>query len=150
MVKGTCFDMTQIDFYTHAADKYHTACVLCAKAVERGLRVMVYTPDAAASAQMDRLLWSTPAIGFIPHCRASDPLAPVTPVIVDHLADPLLHDDILLNLHPEQPLFFSRFHRLIEIVGAEENDAAAARERFRFYRDRGYEIKTHDIGNKAR
>lgn len=141
--------MTQIDFYTHAADKYHTACVLCAKAVERGLRVMVYTPDAAASEQMDRLLWSTPATGFIPHCRASDPLAPVTPVIVDH-TDVLLHDDILLNLHPEQPLFFSRFHRLIEIVGSEESDAAAARERFRFYRDRGYEIKTHDIGNKAR
>jgi len=142
--------MTQIDFYTHAADKYHTACVLCAKAVERGLRVMVYTPDAATTEKMNRLLWSTPAVGFIPHCRASDGLAPVTSVIVDHNAEMLAHDDILLNLHTEQPLFFSRFHRLIEIVGTEENDAAAARKRFRFYQDRGYEIKTHDIGNKAR
>jgi len=62
----------------------------------------------------------------------------------------LAHDDILLNLHTEQPPFFSRFHRLIEIVSAEENDRAAARERFRFYRDRGYEIHSHDIGNKAR
>jgi DNA polymerase-3 subunit chi len=142
--------MTQIDFYTHAADKYHTACVLCVKAVERGLRVMIYTPDAAATEKMDKLLWSTPAVGFIPHCHASDSLAPVTPVIVDHNSDTLVHDDILLNLHTEQPLFFSRFHRLIEIVGTDENDRAIARERFRFYRDRGYEIKTHDIGSKAR
>ncbi|OIP13762.1 MAG: DNA polymerase III subunit chi [Betaproteobacteria bacterium CG2_30_59_46] len=142
--------MTQIDFYTHTADKYHTACVLCAKAVERGLRVMVYTPDAATTEKMDKLLWSTPAVGFIPHCRTSNSLAPVTPVIVDHNTDTLVHDDILLNLHTEQPLFFSRFHRLIEIVGTEENDAVAARKRFRFYQDRGYEIKTHDIGNKAR
>ena len=141
--------MTQIDFYTHAKDKYHTACVLCAKAVERGLRVLVYTPDAETTTTMERLLWATPAIGFIPHCRAADRLAAVTPVIVDHLADALAHDDILLNLQPEQPLFFSRFQRLIEIVGAEENDRIAARGRFRFYRDRGYEIRSHDIGGKA-
>ncbi|MDD5330528.1 MAG: DNA polymerase III subunit chi [Sulfuricella sp.] len=144
--------MTQIDFYTHSPDKYHTACVLCAKAVERGLRVVVYTPDAAATDKMDWLLWSTPAIGFIPHCRGSDRLAAVTPVIVDHRADTPAHeahDDILLNLHPEQPLFFSRFHRLIEIVGTDEGDRDVARGRFRFYRDRGYEIQTHDIGNKT-
>ena len=142
--------MTQIDFYTHAADKYHTACVLCAKAVKRGLRVMVYTPDEAATEKMDQLLWSTSAISFIPHCRASDSLAPVTPVIIDHNADNFTHDDVLLNLHNEQPLFFGRFHRLIEIVSLEENDRTAARDRFRFYRDRGYEIKSHDIGKKAK
>lgn len=141
--------MTQIDFYTHSADKYHTACILCAKAVGRGLRVVVYTPDAATTDKMDRLLWSTPATGFIPHCHASDKLAPVTPVIVDHHAEALDHDDILLNLHPGQPLFFSRFHRLIEIVGTDEGDRAMARDRFRFYRDRGYEIQIHDIGNKT-
>jgi DNA polymerase-3 subunit chi len=141
--------MTQIDFYTHVADKYHTACALCAKAVERGMRVWVHTPDAETTAAFDRLLWATPATGFIPHCRADDPLAKVTPVIIDHRAEPS-HDEVLLNLHPEQPLFFSRFHRLIEIVSQDESDRTAARERFRFYRDRGYEIHSHDIGSKAK
>ena len=150
MVKGACFDMTQIDFYTHTPDKYHTACVLCAKAVARGMRVMVYTPDAETTEKMDRLLWSTPAIGFTAHCRGADRLASVTPVVVDHHAEPLAHDEILLNLHPEHPMFFSRFHRLIEIVSQDEADRATARERFRFYRDRGYEINSHDIGHKAR
>ena len=34
--------------------------------------------------------------------------------------------------------------RLIEIVGLDEADRSAARERYRFYRDRGYEIKLLD------
>jgi len=52
---------------------------------------------------------------------------------------------VLLNLRPECPQYFSRFRRLIEIVGVEDADRAGARERFRFYRDRGYEIRTHDL-----
>ena len=34
---------------------------------------------------------------------------------------------------------------LIEIVSLDEEDRAQARDRFRFYRDRGYEIRTHDL-----
>jgi DNA polymerase-3 subunit chi len=137
--------MTQIDFYTHVANKQQIACILSAKALEKGLRVMIYTPDAAATEQIDRLLWTVPATGFIPHCRASDALAPLTPVTIDHAPDAFLHEDVLLNLHPQWPPFFSRFQRLIEIVGLDENDRASSRERFRFYRDRGYDIRTHDL-----
>jgi DNA polymerase-3 subunit chi len=66
-------------------------------------------------------------------------------VIVDYQGETLLNDDVLLNLRPEWPAFFSRFQRLVEIVGLDEADRAQARERFRFYRDRGYEIRTHDL-----
>jgi len=138
--------VTQIDFYTRAEDKLQTACRLAAKAVQQGLRVMVFTPDAAATDKLDRLLWTFPATGFLPHCRAGDKLAPATPVILDHLPDPLVHDQVLVNLCPDWPPFFSRFQRLVEIVGQEESDRQAGRERFRFYRDRGYEIRHHDLG----
>lgn len=141
--------MTQIDFYTHADNKLLTACALCAKAFKRGLRVLVYAPDAEAAGQIDRLLWTASATGFIPHCRGEDALAAVTPVVIDHRADALVHDEVLLNLHWERPSFFSRFQRLIEIVGQEEQDRLAARERFRFYRDRGYPINSHDMREAA-
>lgn len=137
--------MTQIDFYTHVADKHRLACVLSAKAREQGLRVMIYTPDAAATDKVGRLLWSVPATGFLPHCRAADPLAEMTPVIVDHEPEPFAHDQVLLNLGNEWPPFFSRFQRLIEIVSTDEDDRRAARDRFRFYRDRGYDIRSHDL-----
>lgn len=137
--------MTQIDFYSHADNKLQVACSLSAKALERGLRVMIYTADADTTDKLDRLMWCYPAIGFIPHCRATDRLAAETPVIIDHLAEPLPHDEVLLNLHPDYPPFFSRFQRLIEIVSTDEKDGQAGRVRFRFYRDRGYEIHHHDL-----
>jgi DNA polymerase-3 subunit chi len=137
--------MTQIDFYSHADNKLQVACSLSAQALERGLRVMIYTAHADTTDKLDRLMWCYPAIGFMPHCRATDPLAEETPVIIDHLAEPLVHDQVLLNLHPAFPPFFSRFQRLIEIVGTDEKDSQAGRERFRFYRDRGYEVRHHDL-----
>jgi DNA polymerase-3 subunit chi len=95
------------------------------------------------------MLWTAPSIGFYPHCRAADKLAPVTPIIVDHMSDPMVHDEVLINLRDETPSMFSRFRRLIEIVSTDEADRTAARERFRFYRDRGYEIRTHQLGSES-
>jgi DNA polymerase-3 subunit chi len=138
--------MTEILFYTHVEDRLQTACQLSAKALTRQMRVLILTIDAALTDKVSKLLWSMPAIGFYPHCRASDKLAAVTPIIVDHVAEPLPHDQVLINLLRETPPVFSRFQRLIEIVGLDEDDRAAARERFRFYRDRGYDITTHQLG----
>lgn len=142
--------MTQIDFYTHVQDRQQLACKLSAKALEQGLRVLVLTPDESGAARMDQMLWSVPTTGFLPHCRARDPLAAVTPVIVDHDPGELTHDQVLLNLGSERPAFFSRFQRLIEIVSTDEADRQAARERFRFYRDRGYEIRSHDMSQSGK
>jgi DNA polymerase-3 subunit chi len=137
--------MTQIDFYIGVQDKMHTACRLAAKAFSHNLRVMVFCPEAETAQRFDRLLWTSPATGFIPHCLSSDPLAPVTPVIVGHDGEDPHHDQVLLNLRAEWPAFFSRFHRLIEIVTLGDEDKANARARFKFYRDRGYAIRTHDL-----
>ncbi len=86
--------MTQIDFYTHVDDKLHAACRLTAKAFNHGLRVMVFCPNAETAQRFDRLLWTAPAASFIPHCFPGDPLAPVTPVIVDHDGGEPPHDQV--------------------------------------------------------
>ncbi len=139
--------MTQIDFYTHVNDKLHTVCQLVAKAYERKLKVLVFTPDASTSNKLDNLLWTASAIGFVPHTQAGNDIAVATPVIIDHHGATLNHDDLLINLRAEWPPFFSRFQRLIEVVSLDENDRLAARERYTFYRDRGYPIKSHNLSN---
>jgi len=141
--------MTQIDFYTHVDDKLRTACTLTGKAFARGLKVTVFCPDPELAQRFDRLLWTAPAIGFVPHCAPGDPLAQDTPVIIDCRGDPLLHNEVLVNLRPEWPPLFRRLQRLIEIVSLDDVDRAAARERFRIYRDRGYEIRTHDLSKNS-
>ena len=137
--------MTQIDFYANVDDKLATACRIVAKAYGLKHRVVIVCPDAETVQRLDRLLWTSPATGFIPHCRARDSLAAVTPVILDDGGSEPLHDQLLVNLRGEWPPFFGRFERLIEIVSLDEDDKQQARERYKFYRDRGYEIRTHDL-----
>lgn len=137
--------MTQIDFYTQVDDKLQMACRLTAKARSRGLRVTLFCPDPDTASRLDRLLWTTPATGFMPHCRPGDKLAAMTPVLIDTGGDNPLHDEFLINLHSEWPACFSRFQRLAEIVCSDELDRSEARARYKFYRDRGYEIRTHNL-----
>lgn len=141
--------MTQIDFYTGVGDRALTACTLAGKALARGMRMMILTADDGWTQRLDTLLWTQPATGFLPHCRASHRLAPLTPIILDHVAEPVVHEQILLNLRDDLPPHFSRFERLIELVGEDEEERQQARARFRFYRDRGYEIRTHDLARHA-
>jgi DNA polymerase-3 subunit chi len=138
--------MTEVLFYTNAPDKLRTTCQLSCKALERNRRVMVLTPESRVTEQLSKMLWSTPSTGFTPHCRVTDRLAGVTPIIVDHTPEPVIHEDVLINLREEMPSYFSRFQRLVEIVTNDPDDRSRARERYRYYRDRGYEIVTHDLG----
>lgn len=141
--------MTEISFYSHAADKLSVARQLVAKALSQKLNVLVYAPDETVAADIDRLLWTQPALSFIPHCRDSSPLAASTPVIIGENADALPSADVLINLGDEPPPVFSRFERLMEIVTEDENDVAKGRQRYRFYKDRGYELVNHDLRNRG-
>ena len=137
--------MTTIDFYTHCADRLEVAAKLVAKAWAQHGSVRVLTAGEALTAQFDGVLWKSPPTGFLPHCRLGSALAGQTPIVVDHA---LQHDGpaaVLINLHPSPPPFFSRFERLVEIVGVDEVEAAAGRERWRFYKERGYALRSHNL-----
>lgn len=137
--------MTRIDFYFNVPDKFRQVAELAHQALDRQRRLFIYTTGANEAAQLESVLWSHPPTGFLPHCRSDHTLGPETPIVIDWQGENLLHDDILINLTPNHPPFFSRFKGLIEVVGLEEDDRSTARSRFRFYRDRGYEIKSHDV-----
>ncbi len=141
--------MTAIDFYTHVASPLDVAARIVAKAWAQHGSVRVLTADAAATAALDRLLWTQSALSFIPHCRLAGANASETPVIVD---DALEHDGpaaVLINLHPQTPPFFSRFERVAEIVGVDDEAAEAGRTRYRFYRERGYALRTHNLSERG-
>lgn len=137
--------MTRIDFYRYADDKLRFACRLATKAFSQSSRVVVYSPDAGVLADFDRSLWTWQATGFVPHCFAGSPLAAETPIVLTSSGDALPHHDVLLNLGDEWPPFFSTFDRVLEIVASDEGDKERARERYAFYKKRGYDIKVNDI-----
>jgi len=141
--------MTRIDFYFNAADKLQVACRLAGKAAARGTRLLVYASEPETLQRFDRLLWTWPATGFVPHCSARDPLAAETPVLIDAATDSAPACDVLLSLAAQTPPGFERFERLLEIVGRDDGDRQQARGRYRFYRERGYRIADHDLGGDA-
>ncbi|TAN79294.1 MAG: DNA polymerase III subunit chi [Gallionella sp.] len=137
--------MTKIDFYTGSTDKLRTACQLSHKAMQNGVRVLLSAPDEATTNALDKLLWHYPATAFIPHCRSDADEAELMPVLVNHGSDKFPHHDLLISLHGECVPFFSHFERVIEIVGSDAEDSQLGRKRFKFYRDRGYELRHIDL-----
>ena len=107
--------------------------------------MLILAPEENTARAIDKLLWTFPATGFLPHCMVHDRLAPETPVLIARDCEVLPHDQVLLNLASDSPVPFTCFQRLIELVASDDADKQAGRARFRFYRDRGYEIYHHDL-----
>jgi DNA polymerase-3 subunit chi len=137
--------MTKVDFYTGSQDKLRTACQLSHKAMQGGVRAVISTPDAATADALDKLLWHYPATAFIPHSRGDAGASEQMPVVLSHGGDKFPHHELLISLHGECMPFFSRFERVIEIIGSDAEDSRMGRERFKFYRDRGYELRHIDL-----
>jgi DNA polymerase-3 subunit chi len=144
--------VTEIFFYHGARDRLQAAANWLFNAWEQRQPVLVYAPDDDIGNQLDRILWTQAPTGFVPHCKAPSPLARETPIVItnDFAALPSLpQDERLLNLADEVPPGFARFQTLIEIVSNEDSVRIPARERFKFYRERGYEIQSKDLGSTA-
>ena len=141
--------MTRIDFYlVPPADedgKHLAACRLAHKAYRLQHRIYILTETPDESTQLDRLLWTFNPGSFVPHQIHADPVDSRLPVLVGHDAPPVEFNDVLISLAPKVPEFFERFARVAELVAANEPERAAARERFRNYRDRGFSVQTHTL-----
>ena len=141
--------MTSIDFYFNAPDRFQVACRLAGKALAQKKRMLIYAPDADVARKIDQMLWTWPAISFVPHCRPGDELAADTPVLIASGPEGAPDCEVLMNLSPACPEFFARYARLLEIVSQDEDDRKAGRARYAWYRERGYEIRNHDLAGTA-
>jgi DNA polymerase-3 subunit chi len=141
--------LTTIDFYFNAEDRLQVACRLAGKAAGQKKRMLIYAPEAELASRIDKLLWTWPAVGFVPHCAVHDLLAADTPVLIAADAQTPPGCDLLLNLGTECPPHFERFERLLEVVGADDAERQSGRGRYRFYLERGYKIANHDLAKEA-
>lgn len=140
--------MTQVFFYHGAADRIAAACALLGGAYAKKKPMLVFAPDPRVAESIDRMLWTHPALSFVPHCRQDSPLAGETPILITDKLDSLPQDERLMNLSRDIPPGFSRFQSLIEVVGQDEEDRSAARERVAFYKERGYEVRYFDLSDR--
>ena len=137
--------MTRIDFHSNVPDTLGYVCRLVRKAYGAGQKVVVHGQPPQL-AELDARLWTFSPLDFLPHCGVDSPNAAVTPIVLAARLDDLPHHQLLINLDSQAPAQFASFERLIEVVGAGAEDREAGRERYRFYRERGYPLTHHDLG----
>jgi DNA polymerase-3 subunit chi len=140
--------MTRIEFYFNVADKQHVIANLVQSALTKRRQVVVLVADEKMARDVSMRLWQNVPQSFLPNVQLNHMHASLTPVVIGlqgiDLTRDLMQDDILINLTIKEPNFFSRFTQLVELVSEDEQDKLAARARFKFYRDRGYEMKSID------
>jgi len=137
--------MTRVDFYFNAPAKAEVARKLATKSFQAGQQALVYSRQAQQCQTLDGLFWTAQQLSFLPHVRCGHPLARETPILIGDDPDELASADVLINLEDETPAFFGRFARVLEIVTLDETDRERARVRLRFFRERGYQVDTHDL-----
>jgi DNA polymerase III subunit chi len=139
--------LTQVDFYvlaeTTARSRQLFCCRLAEKAFGLGHRVFVHAGSEGAAREVDELMWTFRDRSFLPHCLAADD--PATPIHVGSGAEPAPGFHLLINLADDVPDFVSRFERVAEVVDGGGEQKRLGRERFRFYKDRGYPLETHKL-----
>ena len=144
--------MTQIDFYILDSDsddaRLRLACKIVDKATQLDNHVFIHSSSDDEAQQIDELLWTFSQGSFIPHRIVRETLAeaPLEPVLIGVNQPPAPGRwDVLINLAPEVPEFFSRYERVAEVVDGNATRRERSRERYRFYRDRGYKLNTHQV-----
>lgn len=143
--------MTQVDFYilegVGPRDRALFACRLADKVAGMGHRVFVQAESEGAARELDELMWTYSDRSFLPHCLAGQD--PEAAVHIGHGAEPGGDFHLLINLGQDVPGFCSRFERVAEVVDGDVTRKAQGRERFRFYKDRGYPLKTNNLDSRT-
>jgi DNA polymerase-3 subunit chi len=144
--------VTQVDFYIlpndSSEERLRLACRIADKALEQGQQVLINTESPAESARLDGLLWTFSQGSFIPHrlIETSMSAKVVEPVLIGcGIAPANQEPHVLINLAGTVPEFFSRYQRVAELIDGNEHRRMQGRERFRFYRDKGFEPQTHRL-----
>jgi DNA polymerase-3 subunit chi len=93
------------------------------------------------------MLWTYRDDSFLPHNLYGEGPDPAPPIQIGVNATPEQHRDILINLSQQIPTCHTQFARIIEIIVHDEKAKETGRERYRFYRAQGFEVKTHQLQN---
>jgi DNA polymerase III subunit chi len=142
--------MTQIDFYilqpTAPQSRETYACRLTEKAFKAGKKVFLYTESFADAQRLNTQLWTFKGEAFLPHDIYPD----VHPSNVNVRIGYLPHQthpsfEVLINLTLQVPPFFQEYERVLELINQTPDVRETGRQRFRYYRELGFELKSHEI-----
>ena len=148
---------TRVTFYVKVPHRWRFLHrLLETRILPGGMTAVILAGDEKTAEELDAFLWTFREESFLPHARTGDGWAKGTPVLIaDEL--PPTHDlraDVLVDWSmtaadcPQCSRLVAAFPRLVEIVAADAESAAAGRIRFRKFREMGFAMETHSIDKR--
>jgi DNA polymerase-3 subunit chi len=142
--------MPRVDFYLLQSGSRDSAlrlaCRLANKVYQADLTGIVRVPDPESAARLDDLLWTYEQGSFVPHNLDDGTMGPQPPpIIISHHSQCDSDRDVLISLIEQIPDDYARYDRIAEVVGTEPREKDKARDRYRFYRDQGCQLQTHEL-----
>ena len=142
--------MTRVDFYVleggsgvgHDRTAHdRMVCRVVEKAFRRGHSIFIHCNDDAQASTFDDLLWRFSDTSFVPHAIGETDV----PVQLGCGISDSQHVDVLVNLSDTVPEAVSQFERVVESAGFDDSSRTRARDRYRYYQERGYPLNTHKV-----
>lgn len=130
---------TEIGFYHLLATPLERALPkLLEKVLERGHRVLLLAASEERVQALDNILWTYEDRSWLPHGTAQTGHAERQPIFLSTLEENPNTADVLVLIDGIAPAFATEFCRVIDMFdGRDDSAVAAARERWKSYRDAG-------------
>lgn len=142
--------MIRVDFYLldkkPALNRANAACQIASKIHKLGHKSQILAQNEADARKLDSLLWTFHPGSFVPHTLQSEEDMPDIAVLIGSRADDLDGSrEVLISLQQQLPEGHQQYPRIVEIVGNSADEKQQARARYRQYKDKGYELHTHEL-----
>jgi len=140
--------MPRADFYLIDKPRFREqplllVCELARRAFAAQKPTLILTRDFEQAEAVDELLWDFDEDAFIPHQLAGDEDDANTAVLIVPPGIETPDRPLLINLRDSCPA--GNFERVLEVVAADESERLGSRERWRQYRERGFEVAKFDM-----
>ena len=121
------------------------ACELAASAWRQGKRVLIACETEQQAMNIDEALWARDPDSFVPHNLSGEITTYPTPIEISWKGKRnAQRRDLLISLQREIPDFVASFNQVIDFVPSDEAEKAIARERYKQYRQMGWQLSTEN------
>lgn len=122
------------------------ACDLAASAWRLGKKVLIACETEEQALRLDEALWQRDVDEFVPHNLSGEVTNFATPIEISWVGKRnAQRRDVLISLQHNVPDFAQSFNHIIDFVPKNETEKAQARERYKQYRQLGWQLSTEQV-----
>ncbi|EKO3558446.1 DNA polymerase III subunit chi [Vibrio metschnikovii] len=112
----------------------------------QGAKVYVHCQDQLHAEQLAERFWQVEPTQFIAHNLIGEGPKYGTPIEIGyHGVKPSYNRQLVINLADNHTTFANAFREVVDFVPCEEKTKQLARERYKIYRQAGYQLQTVEL-----